>query len=273
MLVSLALSFTDYPILRPSATMFVGLANYDRAIHDPVLAHSVLVTLLFVALAVPADLVIGLVLAMVLNTRARGIGLFRTIFLLPVMIAGTGGASVAVSLLFLWLFQPQFGLLNYVLGLVHIPPQLWVASSHEVVPALALMSLWGVGRSMLIYLAALQGVPRDVLSAAEIDGASRRRRFVQVTLPLITPAILFNLVLDLIGALQTFTQAYVVTAGGPGDSSLFYMLYLYRTAFMYFQMGYASALAWILFAFTLLLTFLLFRSARFWVFYGGSART
>ena len=273
MLVSLALSFTDYPILHPRATTFVGVANYDKAIHDPVLAHSVLVTLLFVALAVPADLVIGLVLAMVLNTRARGVGLFRTVFLLPVMIAGTGGASVAVSLLFLWLFQPQFGLLNYVLGLVHVPPQLWVASSREVVPALALMSLWGVGRSMLIYLAALQGVPRDVLSAAEIDGASRQRRFWQVTLPLITPAILFNLVLDLIGALQTFTQAYVVTAGGPGDSSLFYMLYLYRTAFMYFQMGYASALAWILFAFTLLLTLLLFRSARFWVFYGGSART
>ncbi len=273
MLVSLALSFSDYPILHPSQTQYVGLANYDRAFNDPVLAHSILVTLLFVALSVPADLVLGLVLAMVLNTKARGVGVFRTVFLLPVMIAGTGGASVAVALLFLWLFQPQFGLLNYLLGLVNVPPQLWVASSREVVPALALMSLWGVGRSMLIYLAALQGVSTDILSAAEIDGASASRRFWAITLPLISPAILFNLVLDLIGALQTFTQAYVVTAGGPGDSSLFYLLYLYRNAFTYFQMGYASALAWLLFAFTMLVTALLFRSARFWVFYGGSARS
>lgn len=273
MLVSLALSFSDYPILHPSQTQYVGLANYDRALNDPVLAHSILVTLLFVALSVPADLVLGLVLAMVLNTKARGVGVFRTVFLLPVMIAGTGGASVAVALLFLWLFQPQFGLLNYLLGLVNVPPQLWVASSREVVPALALMSLWGVGRSMLIYLAALQGVSTDILSAAEIDGASASRCFWAITLPLISPAILFNLVLDLIGALQTFTQAYVVTAGGPGDSSLFYLLYLYRNAFTYFQMGYASALAWLLFAFTMLVTALLFRSARFWVFYGGSARS
>jgi multiple sugar transport system permease protein len=206
---------------------------------------------------------------MVLNTRARGVGFFRTVFLLPVMIAGTGGASVAVALLFLWLFQPQFGLLNYLLGLVNIPPQLWVASPRQVVPALALMSLWGVGRSMLIYLAALQGVSTDVLSAAQLDGASSWRRFRQITLPLITPAILFNLVLDIIGALQTFTQAYVVTAGGPGDASLFYLLYLFRNAFTYFDMGYASALAWILFTFTSLLTILLFRSARFWVFYGS----
>lgn len=269
MLVSLLLSFTNYPILNPSSTTFVGAANYDRALNDPVLAHSFVVTLFYAAIAVPADLVLGLILAMVLNTRARGVGFFRTVFLLPVMIAGTGGASVAVALLFLWLFQPQFGLLNYLLGLVNIPPQLWVASSREVVPALALMSLWGVGRSMLIYLAALQGVSTDVLSAAQLDGASSWRRFWQITLPLITPAILFNLVLDIIGALQTFTQAYVVTAGGPGDASLFYLLYLFRNAFTYFDMGYASALAWILFAFTSLLTVLLFRSARFWVFYGS----
>ena len=272
MMVSLVLSFTDYPILHPSATKFVGLGNYDRAAHDPVLAHSVLVTLYYVALAVPADLALGLLLALLLNSRVRGTGLFRTIFLLPVMIAGTGGASVAVALLFLWLFQPRFGLLNYVIGLVGIPPQLWVASAREVVPALAVMSLWGVGRSMLIFLAALQGLSPDVLSAAMLDGASSWRRFCRVTLPLISPALLFNLVLDLIGGLQTFTQAYVVTAGGPGNSSLFYMLYLYRNAFTYLQMGYASALAWLLFAFTTLVTVLLFRSARFWVFYGGADR-
>ncbi|MEO5680469.1 MAG: sugar ABC transporter permease [Acidimicrobiales bacterium] len=272
MVLSLVVSFTDYPVLHPADTRFVGLDNYRTALADHTLAHSAMVTLLYVALAVPADLVVGLLLALVLNVRARGVGVFRTVLFLPVMIAGSGGASVAVALLWLWLFQPRYGLLNYLLSLVHLPPQLWVYSTRLVVPSLALISLWGVGRSMLIYLAGLQGLPSDVLLAAELDGASAWRRFWRVTLPLLSPTIFFNLVLDLVFALQTFTQAYVVTQGGPGDSSLFYMLYLYRNAFSYFRMGYASALAWLLFAFTLALTAVLFRSARRWVFYEGEHR-
>ena len=271
LLVSMGASLTDYSVLHPEATRWVGLANYQEAFGDATLLHSLRVTLLYVALAVPADLVMGLVLALVLNARARGIGLFRTVMFLPVMIAGTGGASVAVALLWLWLFQPRFGLLNYLLSKVGLPAQLWVYSPRLVVPSLALMSLWGVGRSMLIYLAGLQGLPRDVLAAAQVDGASAWRRFWVVTLPLLTPTILFNLVLDLIGGLQTFTQAYVVTQGGPGNASLFYLLYLYRNAFSYFRMGYASALAWVLFGFTLVVTALIFRSARRWVFYEGAA--
>jgi multiple sugar transport system permease protein len=271
MLISLAVSFTDYPILDPSRTRLVGLANYAHALHDPVLAHSLVVTLVYVAIAVPADLVIGLLLALLLNLRAKGVAVFRTVFFLPVMLAGTGGASVATALLWLWMFQPgRLGLLNWLLSLVHLPPQLWIYSTAEVVPSLALMSLWGVGRSMLIYLAGLQGMPTDVMSAAVLDGAGAWRRFWRVTLPLISPTILFNLVLDVIGGLQTFTQAFVVTQGGPSDASLFYMLYLYRNAFTYFRMGYASALAWILFAFTLLVTLVIFKSARRWVFYEGA---
>ena len=270
LLFSLVASFTDYQVLLPDTTRWVGLSNYREASNDPVLLHSFRVTLLYVALAVPADLVMGLLLALVLNVRARGVAFFRTVMFLPVMIAGTGGASVAVALLWLWLFQPRFGLLNHLLDKVGLPPQLWVYSPRLVVPSLALMSLWGVGRSMLIYLAALQGLPRDVLTAAQVDGATAWRRFWLVTLPLLTPAILFNLILDLVGALQTFTQAYVVTQGGPGDASLFYLLYLYRNAFSYFRMGYASALAWVLFAFTLVLTAVIFRSARRWVFYEGA---
>jgi multiple sugar transport system permease protein len=272
LLVSLVVSLTDYRVLHPEATQWVGLANYREAFADATLLHSFRVTLLYVALAVPADLVMGLVLALVLNTRARGAGFFRTVMFLPVMIAGSGGASVAVALLWLWLFQPRFGLLNYLLRKMDLPGQLWVYSPRLVVPSLALMSLWGVGRSMLIYLAGLQGLPRDVLAAAQVDGASAWRRFWVVTLPLLTPTILFNLVLDLIGGLQTFTQAYVVTQGGPGNASLFYLLYLYRNAFSYFRMGYASALAWLLFGFTLVVTALIFRSARRWVFYEGAAR-
>lgn len=271
MAVSLVVSFTDYRVLQPGRTRWVGLANYATAWHDPVLAHSLVVTLVYVAMAVPADLVVGLVLALLLNTRARGIAVLRTVYVLPVMIAGTGGASAATGLLWLWLFQPaRFGLLNYLLSLVGLPPQLWVYSTRLVLPSLALMSLWGVGRTMLVYLAGLQGLPRDVLWAAQLDGAGAWRRLWSVTLPLLSPAILFNLVLDLIGGLQTFTQAFLVTQGGPGDASLFYLLYLYRNAFSYFQMGYASALAWILFGFTLVLTAAVFRLARRWVFYRGA---
>lgn len=269
LVLSLVASFTDYPVLRPADTRWVGLANYRHAVSDPMMLHAFRVTLLYVVLAVPADLVTGLLLALVLNIRARGAGTFRTVLFLPVMIAGTGGASVAVALLWLWLFQPRLGLFNYLLGRVGLPGQLWVYSPRLVVPSLALMSLWGVGRSMLIYLAGLQGLPGDVLAAARVDGAGAWRRFWVVTLPLLTPTILFNLVLDLIGALQTFTSAYVVTQGGPRDASVFYLLYLYRNAFSYFRMGYASALAWLLFAFSLLLTALIFRSARRWVFYEG----
>ena len=274
MLLSLVASFTDYPVLHAADTRFVGLANYRTALGDHVLAHSLVVTLLYTVMAVPADLAVGLALALVLNARARGVSVFRTVFFLPVMIGGAGGGSVAVALLWVWIFQPRFGLLNGLFGLVGLPPQLWVASTRLVVPSLVIMSMWGVGRTMLIFLAGLQGLDRDVLHAAEMDGASAFRRLFRVTLPLLSPLLLFNLVLDLINALQTFTQTYVVTQGqgGPHDASLFYMLYLFRTAFTDFKMGYASALAWILFAITLGLTFLIFRTARSWVFYGGGPR-
>lgn len=270
MLLSLVISFTNYDILNPASTRWVGMDNYYAAVQDSTLAHSVAATIYYAALVIPGDLILGLLLAVALNVRLRGISLFRTVFSLPVMISGTGGASVAVALLWLWIFQPRFGLLNFLLSLVHLPPQLWVYSERLAVPSLALMAIWTVARSMIVYLAALQGLQGELLWAAELDGASGWRRFSRITLPLISPAILFNLVLDLIGALQTFTPAYLVTAGGPGDATLFYMLYLLRNAFSYFRMGYASALAWLLFGFTLLLTLAVFRGARRWVYYEGA---
>lgn len=273
MILSLVVSMTDYNLLTPGKTHWVGTANYQNALNDHVLGKSVMVTLLYALLVVPSDLVVGLVLALILNTRVRGIGAFRTAFFMPVMIAGGGGASVAIALLWLWIFQPRFGLLNFLLSIVHLPPQLWIYSENLVVPSLAMMSLWTVGRTMLIYLAGLQGLPAEVLWAAEVDGAGPWRRFTKVTLPLISATLLFNLVLDLIGALQTFNQAYLVTQGGPGNASLFYMLYLYRNAFSYFHMGYASALAWFLLIATLLLTAVVFRTARRWVYYQGDSRS
>lgn len=271
MLLSLAASFTDYNVIHPEDARWVGAGNYQAAVHDSVLVHSVLVTLYYTVIAVPLDIVVGLLLALLLSTGIRGITAFRTVFLLPVMIAGTGGASVAVALLWLWIFQPRFGLLNYALSLVHVPGQLWIYSPRLVIPSLAIVSLWGIGQTMLIFLAALYGLPGEVLQAAEVDGASAWRRLWRVTLPLLSPAIMFNLLLDLIAALQSFTSAYVITQGGPGDSSLFYVLYLYRNAFLYFRMGYASAMAWLLFGGTLLITALIFRSGRSWVFYQGRA--
>lgn len=269
MVLSFGVSFTDYPILRPSETQFVGLENYRTAWHDQMLARAVGVTLLYTVLAVPADLVVGMVLALILNMKARGVSVFRTVFFLPIMIGGTGGTSVAVALLWAFVFQPRFGLLNAILGVFNLPPQLWVASTSQVVPSLALMSLWGVGRSMLVYLAGLQGLSREVLLAASVDGASSWRRFWRIVLPLLTPMILFNLILDVVGALQTFTQAYVITQGGPQNASRFYLIYLYENAFTFLKMGYASTLAWLLFAFTLVVTAVIFKSSRRWVFYAS----
>ena len=263
MLASLALSFTDYNLVTTAGTSFVGTGNYREALFDdPLVIQSLRVTAYYATLAVALDLVVGLGLALLLNTGFRAIGAIRTIYYLPAAISG-----VAVSLLWLWIFQPSGGLANGFLGLVGLPGSDWVYSTTWVVPAFVLMSLWGVGRSAFIYLAILQRVPTNLYEAAAVDGAGSLRRLLRITLPLVTPAIFLNLVLGLIGNFQTFTQAFVISEGGPANASLFYTLYLYRNAFRYFRVGYASALAWILFALLLTLTLLVFRSARRWVYY------
>ena len=190
--------------------------------------------------------------------------IFRTLYYLPAVIAG-----VSVALLWQWIFNPNFGLINAMLALVGIDGPAWIYSEAWVVPAFVIMSLWGVGAPMIIYLAALQNVPTELYEAASLDGASALRRFWSITLPMISPVIFLNLIISIINSFQVFTSVYVMTEGGPNNGSLFFVLYIYRHAFQYFNVGYASALAWILFLVIMVLTLIVFKTSRSWVYYEG----
>jgi multiple sugar transport system permease protein len=259
---SLFLSFTRYDMMKPPT--FVGLDNYVTLIaHDPIAVHSTIVTLIYAAVAVPFQLLVALVMAVLLNQRLVGMRAFRTAFYLPSMASG-----VAVAILWLWIFNPVGGPINGFLSLVGVqhPPQ-WFFSTQWALPALIIMSLWTVGPTMVIFLAGLQGIPPEVQEAAQIDGAGLLARFLGVTLPLLSPVLFFNLVLGLIGALQTFTNAFVITNGGPEQATYFYILFLYNNAWVYNKMGYASAMAWLLAIAIMLVTLVVFRSGRWWVYY------
>lgn len=217
-------------------------------------------TAYYAAISVPAGLVIALALAVLLNQPVKGLALWRTAFYLPTIVSG-----VATYVLWAWLFDPQFGLLNTLLRRFGIDGPAWLADPAWAKPALIVMSLWSVGSGMLIFLAGLQHVPRELYEAAELDGAGPWRRFLHVTVPHLSPLIFFNLVMGTIGALQTFAQAYVMTGGGPANSTLFFALYIYEKAFDFHEMGYAAALSWVLFALAMALTLLLLKSSRLWV--------
>ncbi len=265
-LSSLGLSFTRWDLL--SDPVFVGLRNYTRMVDDKLFWQSLSVTIRYTLLYVPAELVGGLLLALLMNQRGvRGIRGARTIYYLPTIISG-----VAFVVVWMWLFQPEAGLINATLARFGIQGPRWLADPNTALTALWLMSLWGLGRAALIYLAGLKGIPQQLYEAAAIDGAGAWQSFRHVTLPMLTPTIFFNLVLSIIGTFQTFTSAFVATNGGPLDSTLFYVLYLYRKAFQEFQMGYASALAWVLFLIILVLTILVVRSGQWWVYYEGEKR-
>jgi multiple sugar transport system permease protein len=260
------LSFTDYDILRRSN--FVGLDNFRTMFtDDPLFWQSMRVTTVYSFVSVPLQIILGLFLAMLLNTNIRGLAWFRTIYYLPSILSG-----VAVSFLWIWIFSADWGVLNYALSWFGVNGPNWLTSERWALPSLILMSLWGVGGGMVIYLAGLQGVPSELYEAAEVDGANPLRRFWHITLPMISPVILFQLIMGIIGALQTFTQGYVMTAGGPNNATLFYTLYLWRSAFENLKMGYASALAWGIFAYILILTLLVLRSSAAWVYYTGEVK-
>jgi multiple sugar transport system permease protein len=274
MIASIYISGTSWSMLSPPTT--VGLENYERILgDDPLFVKSLWNTVIYVVLSVPLGLALALGLALLLNQRVRGIGIFRTLFYLPSITN-----MVAVSVLWLWVFNPEFGLLNSALQKLGIVGPLWLQSEDWAKPALVIMSLWGIGGTMIIFLASLQGVPRELYEAAELDGAGTFRKFFHVTLPLISPAMIFNLIIGVIGSFQVFTQAYVMTGaaqpgseGGPGTATLFIVLYLYKKAFQEFKMGYASALAWILFAIIVVFTILQFRMSRRWVYYEAGHRS
>jgi multiple sugar transport system permease protein len=267
-LASLYYSFTDHDVL--TTPDFVGLANYrDLLLVDHLFFTAVRNTLYFALFSIPLTIVLSIAIALLLNLNVRGMSLYRTVFFLPSIVP-----QVASALLWAWILNPQFGLANALLKRVGLPQLGWLSDPAWSKPSLILMGLWAIGGTMVIYLAALQDIPRDLYEAADIDGARAWSKTWAITLPLITPTIFFNLVLGTIGTFQAFTQIYVLTQGngGPLDSTLVYGLLLYRNAFTYLKMGYASAMAWLLFAFVTLLTLVIFQSSGRWVFYQGEVR-
>ncbi len=261
-LASIYFSFTDYAVTQ--APNWVGLDNYQTMLFsDPSIWTAVQNSLYYALLSVPLGLVLSLALAVLLNTRSVGIGVYRTLFYLPSLVP-----PVASTIIFLVLFQPRGGLVNELLGTVGLPHLAWFQDPHWAKPGLVLLSLWGVGSATVIFLAGLQEVPASLLDAAAIDGAGAWQKFWNVSLPLLSPVILFNLVMGIIYSFQVFTQALVVggTTGDPVESTLMFMVLIYRNAFRYFKMGYASAQAVALFAVVLVVTLVIFRTSRLWVF-------
>lgn len=256
------LSFTKYNIVRPAS--WVGLANYAELLHDPLFWVSLYNTVYFVVFAVPLHIVVALLLALLLNQRIRGISVYRTLFYLPSIVP-----TVASIVLWIWILQPQFGLINTLLRHLGLQGPLWLGSPEWSKPSLILMNTWSAGGAMIIFLAGLQAIPDHLYEAAAIDGAGWWAKFRYVTIPMLTPTIFFLIVLGLINSFQIFTAAFIMTNGGPVDSTLFYVLYLYRQAFTFLNMGYASAMAWILFVIILLLTIVQFALAKHWVYYEG----
>ncbi len=268
---SFFLSFCNWDGGPLERLQWAGLDNYKRLLfEDEKIVKSLYNTAFYAFISVPLGVVLALLLAVALNQEVRGIIFFRTIFYLPKVVGGP-----ATAILWIWLLNPAFGPFNTILGMLGVPREWqpgWLTSETWSKPALILMSLWGVGGSMLIYLAGLQNVPRQLYEAAEIDGAGEIRKFLTVTVPMMTPTIFFNLVMSIIGSFQVFSNAYIMTnrtLGDPNESALFYMLYLFRKAFEEFDMGYACAMAWVLFAIILFFTMLVLKSTPFWVHYEG----
>jgi multiple sugar transport system permease protein len=263
MLASLYFSFTDYQVI--GDFQWIGFQNYTEIFkNDLNFKKSLFVTFYFAIGSTIITLAAALFVAILMNISVKGQSLFRTMFYLPVIVP-----AVASNILWLWLFNPDFGLLNSILDFVNLPKLMWIYDESTVIPSLILLSMWSCGGTALIFLAGLQDVPKQLLEAVEIDGGNWWHKFRFVTVPSISPVIFFNLIMGLIGSFQAFTQAYVMTEGGPNNSTLFYVLLIYREAFQKNNMGYASALSWILFLVIFIFTLFIFKSSKSWVHYGG----
>lgn len=266
MIYSLYLSFFNADFM--TEFIFTGLDNYQRMFaEDDLWLKAIGNTAYFSLVSVPLLTVLALLIALLLNQKVVGLSIFRTIYYLPSVVQG-----VAVAILWVWLFHPDFGPINGLLKIFGIPGPAWLSTEEWAMPAIIIMSLWGVGGSMIIFLAGLQGIPQSFYDAAEIDGAGAWSCFWHITLPMMTPTLFFSLVLGLIGSLQMFTQAYVMTRGGPNNATLTYVMHIYNKGFQQFDFGYASALAWVLFMIILLLTLLIMKSSSLWVYYEGELR-
>lgn len=265
MLASFVLSLTDYDIVHPAK--FVGLANLRRAFfEDDLFWGSIVRTFYYAMVLVPLGMIGSLLAASLLNQKLKATNLYRTLYFLPSLTP-----TVAAALLWVWILQPDVGLINHLLNKIGIRGPAWFGSKEWAIPAMILIGLWSTvgGNRMMIFLAGLQGVPEELYEAAEVDGAGSWHRFWHVTIPMITPTLFLLLVLGIIAALKVFATAFVATNGGPAYATWFYALHIYKQAFEYYNMGYASALSWIFFIIMFLFTYFQFRASSRWVYYAG----
>lgn len=260
MLFSLGISFTKWDVI--TAKEFIGLDNYKALFHDPLFFNSLKVTLYYTLLSVPLITCVPLLIAMLLNTKVKGISIFRAIFYVPSIVPIVASAAV-----WMYIYNPMYGLLNSILKALGLHTHNFIFSETGAVPSLAVMALWAAGNTVVIYLAGLQGVSRQLYEAAEIDGAGAVARFFHITVPMMTPIIFYNFVMAIINSMQIFTQAYIMTDGGPANATFFYSLMVYRTAFKQSRMGYSAAMSWIFFIIIAILTLLVFKSQKKWVVY------
>lgn len=263
--VSAILSFTDYNIISPPR--FNGLTNYKRMLTDGQFVQALKVTLFYTVFFLFTYVILALFVAMLANRPRRGTSLFRLLVFLPSLIP-----LFAAAVLWGWMFNTDFGLVNFVMVQVGMPRQGFFQDPRQALPLIGMLSFWSIGSAFLVYLSGLQSIPVHLYEAITIDGASSARKFWHVTLPMLSPVILFNLIIGIVLSFQVFDIAWVLTKGGPADSTLFWVLLIFRRAFEEFQMGYASALSWVLFIVVALITGLIFRTARWWVYYEGKAR-
>lgn len=269
MIASFFLSLTDYSVFK-EATGWVGFEHYTHLLsgRDELFAKSLWVTFYFVFLKVPATILVSLGIALLLNMNVKGRSIFRTIVYLPSIVP-----AVATAMIWMWLLNPDLGLINQLLSALHLPTSSWLYAENSVIPSVVLTTMWGIGGTVVIFLAGLSGIPDQYYEAIDVDGGGWWHKLRHITIPLVSPTIFFNTVMAIIGSFQVFNEAYILTQGGPNNASLFYIFYLWRTAFRDTEMGYASALAWIMFVIIMVFTLFVFRTAKSWVYYEGEERS
>lgn len=260
MLFSFGVSFTHWDVITPMK--FIGFENYTAIFKDPMFWQSLKATLYYTVLAVPLITCIPLLIAILLNTKVKGISVFRAIFYIPSIVPVVASAAV-----WMYIYNPMYGLLNTILKTVGLPTCNFIFSEKGAVPSLAIMALWAAGNTVVIYLAGLQGVSGALYEAAEIDGAGAAAKFFHITVPMMTPIIFYNFIMAIINSMQIFTQSYIMTQGGPANATYFYALMVYQSAFKQSRMGYSAAMSWILFAIIAVLTAIVFASQKKWVVY------
>lgn len=267
MIYSIYLSLSKWDLFQPP--QYIGLKNYIKLFTmDDIFWKAIYNTFYYAIISVPLHLIIATGIAYMLNKKMKGMRIYRTAFYLPSLVP-----VVASSMLFAWIFAPDTGILNQFLAFFGIDGPAWLLDAAWVKFSLVIMSLWGVGGGIVLLLAGMRGVPDELYEASEIDGAGKRQQFFRITLPMLTPVLLFNLIMGIIGGLQTFAQVYIMTSGGPNNASLMVVPYLYDHAFNFYNMGYGSALAWALFAIIMILTLLVFRSSSMWVYYESEVKS